>query len=121
MRGSLGKSAIVNGFDRGAIASSLVIVRTFDQINEYFLQKYFESPLAAQMIRRYDNGTAQPNLSANDLGKFCVPIPPYKEQCRIVSKIDELLYICDQLKANLSSAQKTQATLSDSLIEQPIK
>ena len=120
LRGSLGKSAIVNGFNKGAIASSLVIIRSFSAINEHFLQKYFESPFAAHMISLYDNGTAQPNLSATDLGKFCVPIPPYKEQFRIVSKIDELLSVCDQLKANLSTAQEIQATLADSIVEQAI-
>tara|TARA_Y100000589_G_scaffold328806_1_gene373740 strand:+ start:366 stop:2162 length:1797 start_codon:yes stop_codon:yes gene_type:complete len=117
LRGSLGKSAIVNGFNRGAIASSLVIVRPLSSINENFLQYYFDSPLSKQMINLYDNGTAQPNLSATDLGKFYIPLPPSKEQKRIVDKINELMSICNQLKSSFIIGQRTQRQLADILVE----
>ena len=116
LRGSLGKSAIVNGFEKGAIASSLVIIRSFSLTSEYFLQKYFDSPLSGQMIDRYDNGTAQPNLSAADLGRFCVPLPPFKEQYRIVAKVDELMALCDQLEQEQESNLETHETLVSTIL-----
>ena len=90
IRGSLGKFCIYP-FDIGAIASSLVILRRFGEINNDFLALYIQSPLFFDEIRKYDNGTAQPNLSAKDLSDFFLPIPPLSEQKRIVAKIEELL------------------------------
>lgn len=78
LRGSLGKTAL-NILKRGAIASSLVIVRPVLPNLAKYLLLYFQSPLAWQEIKKYDNGTAQPNLAAADLGRFAVPIPPNAE------------------------------------------
>jgi len=99
LRGSLGKSALVEGFVEGSIASSLVIIRLLSSLNKYYFLNYFDSSLSLTMIKKYDNGTAQPNLSASDLGKFLVPLPPLEEQKRIVAKVDELMALCDKLEA----------------------
>jgi len=85
LRGSLGKVAVVDNIDKGAIASSLAIVRPKNGVSSQYLLLYLQSDLAAAEIRRYDNGTAQPNLSAADLRKFRVPVPAVEEQARIVS------------------------------------
>ena len=49
-----------------------------------------------------------------------LPFPPTSEQHRIVAKVDELMALCDQIKASLATAQATQLNLADSLVEQAI-
>ncbi|WDG80457.1 restriction endonuclease subunit S [Pseudomonas chlororaphis] len=116
LRGSLGKSAIVRGVSEGAIASSLVIVRmTYSFSNEY-LMGYFYSPLAFEMVKRFDNGTAQPNLSAADLNRFLVPLPPLAEQNRIAAKVDELMALCDRLEAQQADGERAHAQLVQALL-----
>ena len=97
IRGSLGKHGRYP-FDKGAIASSLVILRAFtnDDVLAEFLMMYLDTPLFFSEIRRYDNGTAQPNLAAKSLEQFLVPLPPLAEQKRIVAKIEELLPLIDR-------------------------
>lgn len=99
IRGSLGKHGRYP-FDKGAIASSLVILRAFtnDDILAGFLMMYLDTPLFFSEIRRYDNGTAQPNLAAKSLEQFLVPLPPLAEQKRIVAKLEEILPLCERLK-----------------------
>ena len=99
IRGSLGKHGRYP-FDKGAIASSLVILRAFtnDDILVEFLMMYLDTPLFFSEIRRYDNGTAQPNLAAKSLEQFLVPLPPLTEQKRIVAKLEEILPLCEKLK-----------------------
>ena len=99
LRGSLGKAAIVAGISQGAVASSLVIIRLAAEVSRAYILDYICSSLAAAMIKKYDNGTAQPNLSSADLGRFMVPLPPLAEQHRIVAKVDELMALCDRLEA----------------------
>ena len=97
IRGSLGKHGRYP-FDKGAIASSLVILRLFinESITAEFLMMYLDTPLFFTEIRRYDNGTAQPNLAAKSLEMFLLPLPPLAEQKRIVAKIEELLPLIDR-------------------------
>ncbi|MGP1834162.1 restriction endonuclease subunit S [Shewanella frigidimarina] len=117
LRGSLGKSALVDGFDTGAIASSLVIVRTGEALLPRYLLMYFNSPLSFSNIKKYDNGTAQPNLSAADLSKFIVPSPPLEEQHRIVAKVDELMSLCDALEAQTEASISAHQTLVETLLK----
>lgn len=90
LRGSLGKIAISN-INKGAIASSLAIIRCFDKNMVTYLFWLLKSPISKQYIKKYENGTAQPNLSAKSIEKFEVPLPPLAEQKRIVAKIDQLM------------------------------
>ena len=91
IRGSLGKHAKYP-FEKGAIASSLVILRTLsnEETLADYIMMWLDSPLFFSEIRKYDNGTAQPNLAAKSLEQFFVPIPPLGEQQRIVEKINEV-------------------------------
>lgn len=116
LRGSLGKNAIVHDIGQGAIASSLVIVRlTFQELNQYIVN-YLDSPLANRTMRQYDNGTAQPNLSAASLGSFAIPLPPLAEQQRIVAKVDDLMALCDQLEEQQNASQQTHQSLVETLL-----
>ena len=90
LRGSLGKFAIVdNQISQGAIASSLVILRPDGKLDRDFLKNYLRSTLCKREIERFENGAAQPNLSAKDLKEFEIPLPPLAEQKRIAAILDE--------------------------------
>ena len=97
IRGSLGKFGIFP-FERGAIASSLVIVRPIDSIgiSVKYLSALFDSALTTASIKRFNNGTAQPNLSAANFQSFLYPIPPLAEQRRIVERVSELMPLVEE-------------------------
>lgn len=94
IRGSLGKHGKYP-YDKGAIASSLVIVRPIYTQGLEVLGKYMmiwlDSTLFLKEIDKYDGGSAQPNLSAENLKKFLIPLPPIDEQKRIVEILETLL------------------------------
>jgi type I restriction enzyme S subunit len=120
LRGSLGKCALVKGITKGAIASSLVIIRINSNVHLSYFYNYLISNLLTQSVKKYDNGTAQPNLSSADLGKFVIPIPPISEQHRIVAKLDELISLCDQLKTYIQQASAKQKQIADVLVSQAL-
>ena len=107
IRGSLGKHGVYP-FDQGAIASSLVILRNlfFNICDDVFLLLYLDSPLFFSEIKKYDNGTAQPNLAAKSLEQFLIPLPPLHEQKRIVAKIEELLPYIDRYEQAWSKLEQ---------------
>ena len=97
IRGSLGKHGIFP-FERGAIASSLVIVRLIAcaKMLPNYLDILFDSPTTKDNIKKFDNGTAQPNLSANNFQSFLYPVPPLAEQRRIVERVNELMPLVEE-------------------------
>ena len=87
----------------------------------------FESTYLLTLLKAYKPrfvgmgaGGAQPNISREKIIETVVAIPPTVEQHRIVTKVDELMALCDQLKSRLSDAQITQLHLADALVEQAI-
>lgn len=89
IRGSLGKHGRYP-FEKGAIASSLAILRPYDlteSIGDYIML-WLDSPAFFEQIRKHDNGTAQPNLAAKNLEQFLIPLPPYSEQHRLIAKVE---------------------------------
>ena len=119
IRGSLGKKAIYP-FDVGAIASSLVILRPFIRSSSFlrFTDIYLSSTLLFNEINKHDNGTAQPNLSANNFMCFLMPLPPLSEQHRIAAKIDHLMALCNSLEHKIEAASYKQAELLNSVMAQ---
>lgn len=90
IRGSLGKVAVYP-LDNGAIASSLVILRKLSGVLPKYALLLLNSQFFFAQIRKNDNGTAQPNLSAENVSQFMFPLPPLAEQHRIVAKIEKLM------------------------------
>lgn len=120
LRGSLGKCALVKGISKGAIASSLVIIRINSNVHLSYFYNYLISNFLMQSVRKYDNGTAQPNLSSTDLAKFVLPIPPLAEQRRIVTKLDEVMALCDKLRTRIQQASQRQQQIADVLVAQAL-
>lgn len=105
IRGSIGKHCIYP-FDKGAIASSMVIIRKILPNMDKFLFYYLESFCFKQEVKKYDNGTAQPNLSATDLKRFNYILPPLNEQRRIVEKIESEFAKIDEGLEHLEQAKE---------------
>ncbi|WP_035737729.1 restriction endonuclease subunit S [Francisella philomiragia] len=117
LRGSLGKCALVTDIERGVIASSLVIIRTCENLSNIFLMYYLNSHLIQDFINKYNNGAAQPNLSAKNLSLFNIPLPPLTEQKRIVAKLDSLFEKLDKAielhQQNIKNANTLMASTLD--------
>ncbi len=126
IRGSLGKHAKYP-FEKGAIASSLVILRALcgDEALSDYIMMWLDSPAFFSEIRKYDNGTAQPNLAAKSLEQFFVPIPPISEQKRILEKLDKLgssllSYDAAHSKSHLLAATFPEA-LKKSILQEAVQ
>lgn len=61
--------------------------------------------------------TTIPYLNKTNCESIQFGLPPLAEQHRIVAKVDELMALCDQLKARLADAQFTQLHLADAVVE----
>jgi type I restriction enzyme S subunit len=88
LRGSLGKTAIYRSESAAAIASSLVIIRPAESCSVDYLFHYLTGIEGQRLVKRFDNGSSQPNLSAASVKKYPIPLPPLSEQKRIAEILD---------------------------------
>lgn len=94
LRGSLGKYAMLK-IDQGAPASSLAVLRCkSNRLNNKFLFQLLGSEIIEKQILSENNGSSQPNLSAESVKRFLIPLPDITEQIAIaeaLSDIDSLI------------------------------
>lgn len=117
LRGSLGKFGIVDREIEGAIASSLIIVRPGPKVELNFLRYYFQSDISRGMIEALAGGAAQPNLSAKSLKAFEVPLPPVRDQKRIVAVLDQAFAALDRARADAAANRADARLLFESTVD----
>ncbi len=71
-------------------------------------------------MRAESAGGAQPNLNLQKVKQLRVPLPPLAEQSRIVAKVDELMSLCDELEAHLTTAQSVSRHLLEALLHEAL-
>lgn len=82
-----------------------------DGISEQFLL-YVELFINAIDLKPYVTGTAQPKMNQAKMNSILVAVPPLAEQRRIVTKVDELMALCDQLEKSRTAREETRDRLT---------
>ena len=95
---TVGKSYLVEGLKDSAIyASYLIRVQTSSVILPAYIKFFFESGFYWEQISLNSVGIGQPNVNGTTLAALTIPIPPYREQMRIVEEAKKWLSVIDGL------------------------
>ena len=94
--GTVGKSFLVEEVPEKAIyAGYLIRTRYRSLLNPRYMKSFMESQLYWEQLKNGTIATAQPNCNGKTLAKMLLPIPPTKEQDRIVEKLTQLSLFLD--------------------------
>ena len=94
--GTVGKSFLVEEVPEKAIyAGYLIRTRYSSLLNPRYMKSFMESHLYWEQLKNGTIATAQPNCNGKTLAKMLLPIPPTKEQDRIVEKLTQLSSFLD--------------------------
>ena len=103
---TVGKSYLVTNLQENAIyASYLIRVQTYNQVLPEFVKYFFESGYYWSQILCNSVGIGQPNVNGTILANLMLPIPPIKEQKRIVKELTKWLRIIDNIDRGKESLQ----------------
>ena len=108
---SIGRCAVVpSDFDEANVSQHVTIVRTVLPALNAFLHKVLVSRHVQQAVMDVQVGVSREGLSIAKLGQFLIPVPPLAEQTRIVTRVEELMRLCDALEAKgqLEATQHAQ-------------
>ena len=113
--GTVGKSFLVEEVPEKAIyAGYLIRTRYSSLLNPRYMKSFMESQLYWEQLKNGTIATAQPNCNGKTLAKMLLPIPPTKEQDRIVKKLTQLSSFLD----NYGLCQDRLNLLNDEIKEQ---
>ncbi|EFJ1935652.1 restriction endonuclease subunit S [Escherichia coli] len=126
--GSLLMAIIGQGKTRGQTAILGIDACTNQNVAAFVFNKNLVNPKYVwiwakskyQSHREDGHGGAQPALNGKKVRSFIFPLPPTKEQLRIVNMVDNLNNILDKLNFQIQSAQQTQLHLADALTDAAI-
>ena len=96
--GTVGKSLLLNNAlsEPLLLNQRVAIIRNF-WINVEYLNAFLHSPYIKQIIDKKKNSTND-NISMSDLNDFLLPLPPLKEQHRIVEKFKKVTSTMSRLE-----------------------
>lgn len=93
----------------------LIRCRPLDRDIEAFTLLYLNSPTGTAVMRRLAVTTSGLyNLSVGKIRAISMPLPPREEQQRIVSRVGELMNLCDSLERALAKESRAGEALAAS-------
>lgn len=117
---TVGRMCKVNIHEKFCLLGSVILVKPTALVLSDYLSISLKSPSSFSLLINASGSTAQPAIYLKDLKEITLSLPPIEEQHRIVAKVDELMAICDQLKASITSSNQLQQKLADVVIEQAL-
>ena len=110
-----GKSFLVDDPPDAVFASYLIRLRLLDKkLMPEFVSLFFQTAGYWQSIKDGSSGSAQGGFNATKLGALNIPIPPLREQKRIVGLLDEAFAVIATAKANAEKNLQNASALFES-------
>ncbi len=99
-------------------STAFAIIHPFNKLDNKFIYYYLNSPIFIKYVELKMKGVAYPAINDGDFFSGLIPIPPYKEQKRIVEKINQLMGLCDELEKLKEQKETKKLTVHKSAINQ---
>lgn len=116
--GSIGTVVVVDDDGEFSLFESLALIKISRRhMNGQFM--YYAVRNACNFLEDHHvKGVAVKHLHLNVLRTLQIPVPPLNEQHRIVSKIDQLMVLCDTLEQRIDDASSKQIDLLNAVMAQ---
>ena len=110
-----------SSYNKSLLNQRVAAIKINNHTNEEYVYQTLKSPYVLKTYQhRFGGSGLQPNLKISDVTELLIPLSPLAEQHRIVSKVDELMAICDQLKTRINEANELQRKIADVVVENTI-
>lgn len=96
------------------VTNNSLVLGQFEQ--PAFVEEYLFYALEGLPKEGLVTGSAQPQVTIANANPFFVPLPPIAEQHRIVTKVDELMRLCDALETQAEDSIKAHQTLVETCL-----
>lgn len=95
-----------------------MLIRAGSQISSNYLDVVLNSPFITGIAMSQTTGGAAPRVNMATVRGYPIPIPPLAEQHRIVTRVDELMAICDQLESQLATTEVDSSRFLEAVLQE---
>jgi type I restriction enzyme S subunit len=100
---------------------TVFVVKVVEEMEPDYLLWFLRlNRVVAWLRREMNDNTGVPTLGKATTERLPVPIPPLAEQRRIVTKIEHLIKVCDDLEAKLGRAEDRAAKLLAAAVQESV-
>lgn len=85
-------------------------------VNKHFIRVILESQYFVEYAAKHATSTTIKNLGLKAMNHFPIPVPPVNEQVRIVERVEQLMFIVDQLETQLAESKSSAKNLMEALV-----
>ncbi|QSV67587.1 MAG: restriction endonuclease subunit S [Aphanizomenon flos-aquae DEX188] len=100
--------------EKSCIGRGLAALRSIDNTNNFYLLYFLRA--FEKKISEMGVGSTFKAISKTNLETFKIAVPPLNEQKRIVTKVDELMKLCDELEARQKKKQETRILINNAAL-----
>jgi len=101
---------------KGCIHDGWLRISPATLVDKDYLYWLLSSPYVVNAFKDSVSGAVVQNLNSDKVREVAILIPPINEQHRIVSKVDELMALCDQLEQEQTDNNAAHQTLVETLL-----
>lgn len=120
----VGMAAIYRGPPVTFIYPDLMIkVRVAESLCLPFVHLCAVAPYARGYMAEHATGAQEtmPKINQSTLVALPIPLPPVAEQHRIVAKVDELMALCDELEASITTGEQARSRLLEAVLHSALE
>lgn len=120
--GTLGRFKVIDTDTKFSIFVSLGLIKLSDNICPKYMEYVLNSPeLYIQYYKIKVDGSHTSKLNLRDIPNLKIPLPPLEEQKRIVTKVDELFKLIDELDKNKQDLLKNITNTRNKVLQLAIQ
>jgi len=117
--GTIGKLLILPArIEQGVINPRLIKISLHKSIYATYFDKLYSSNIVQEQLKDNASGQTMDVISIKILKSVCFPLPPVQEQQAIVTKVEKLLALCDQLGAQIAQNQAHAEQLMQAVLKE---
>jgi type I restriction enzyme S subunit len=93
-----------------------MLIRSNRSIYPQFLELCLNSPWITDFALEKTTGGAAPRVNMSVVRGYPIPLPPLAEQSRIITKVSQLMTLCDELENRLKQSHTDGEHLMVSIV-----
>lgn len=113
-------SVCPSSYDNSLLNQRVASIRSFTEfIYHPYIFTFIQSPKVLNYYKsKFDGKSQQPNMKMGDITELLVSIPPLAEQKAIVTKVNELMALCDTLEQEIAKNKEAATKLMQSVLRE---
>lgn len=116
----MGNASVVRLHEKFGLAQRVINFRLYGKLDPDFIVLQLLSEPFQAILDKTATGVTAKGIKAAKLKRLPLAVPPLAEQRRIVAKVDELMSLCDELEAQLTTTATTRRRLLEATLHEAL-